>query len=68
MTESVNKTEKVQKKGWFKGLKSEFSKVIWTDAETLTKQTVAVVSITCLLGVIITIIDVLVKQLIDLMM
>jgi preprotein translocase subunit SecE len=68
MTESVNKAEKVQKKGWFKGLKSEFSKVIWTDPETLAKQTVAVVSITCFLGVLITIIDVLVKQLIDLIM
>lgn len=67
MAESVKKTEKAQKKSWFKGLKSEFGKIIWTDKETLAKQTVAVVSISCFLGVFITIIDRLVLQLMNLL-
>lgn len=51
------KKEKKQKKNWFKGLKSEFKKVIWTDRKTLGKQTVAVVTISVILGVLITVVD-----------
>lgn len=67
MTESVKKAEKAQKRSWFKGLKAEFGKIIWTEKETLAKQTVAVVSITCILGIFITIIDRLVLQLMNLL-
>ena len=28
---------KKQKKNWFKGLKAEFSKIIWPDRQSLTK-------------------------------
>lgn len=67
MAESVKKADKAQKKSWFKGLKSEFKKIIWTDKQTLAKQTAAVVSITCLMGVVITIIDRLVLELMNLL-
>lgn len=60
-------TEKAPKKNWFKGLQAEFKKVIWPDKNTLAKQTVAVVSISILLGVLITVIDILVKYGIDLL-
>lgn len=43
--------------GWFDGLKAEFRKVIWPDRQTLLKQTVAVVAITAVLGVLISIFD-----------
>lgn len=66
MAESVNKADKAQKKSWFKGLKSEFKKIIWTDKSTLMKQTVAVVSITLVLGIIITVLDSVVLQLLSL--
>lgn len=66
MAESGSKAEKAQKKSWFKGLKSEFKKIIWTDKQTLAKQTVAVVSITLVLGILITVLDSLVLQLINL--
>ena len=36
MSEAV-KTKK-QKKSWFKGLKAEFSKIIWPDQKSLTKE------------------------------
>ena len=61
---SENKT---QKKSWFKGLKAEFKKVIWTDRQTLAKQTAAVVSVSVVLGVIIAIVDFIVQYGVDLL-
>ena len=54
---NVVSKEKAQKKNWFKGLSSEFKKIIWPDKVTLAKQTAAVVSVSVVLGVIIAIID-----------
>ena len=70
-----NNTEKTVKKGgqslgtkisaWWKGLKSEYAKIIWENKESVTKQTTAVVVITVILGVIIAIVDWLLKNGID---
>ena len=60
-----DKKEKAQKKSWFKGLKAEFKKVVWPDKNTLAKQTTAVVSVSVLLGTIITVIDTILKYGID---
>lgn len=49
--------EKKQKKSWFKGLKAEFSKIIWPDRKSLAKETIAVLAVSVLLGVIIAIVD-----------
>ncbi|MDY2658596.1 MAG: preprotein translocase subunit SecE [[Ruminococcus] gnavus] len=57
--------EKAQKSGWFKGVKAEFKKVIWPDKNTLAKQTAAVVTVSVLMGVLISAIDVLMKYGID---
>ncbi|MDD3413393.1 MAG: preprotein translocase subunit SecE [Lachnospiraceae bacterium] len=58
MGESVNtKTDKAPKKSFFKGVKAEFKKIIWPDKKTLGKQAIAVVSISVVLGLIITLID-----------
>ncbi|MBH1941192.1 preprotein translocase subunit SecE [Mobilitalea sibirica] len=54
-------TEKAPKRSWFKGLKSEFKKIVWPDKETLTKQSIAVVIVTVLLGVIIYLLDNLIE-------
>ena len=53
--------EKAKKKSWFKGLKAEFKKIIWPDKKTLVKQTVAVITCSVILGVIIAVIDALVQ-------
>jgi preprotein translocase subunit SecE len=50
-------TEKAPKKSWFKGLKSEFKKIVWPDKEALLKQAVAVISVTVILGLIIYVLD-----------
>ena len=54
---NVVSKEKTQKKSWFKGLSSEFKKIIWPDKVTLAKQTAAVVCVSVVPGVIIAIID-----------
>ena len=52
---------KKQKKNWFKGLKAEFSKIIWPDRQSLTKETVAVLAVSVLLGVIVAVVDLIVR-------
>ncbi len=60
-------SEKTQKKSWFKGLKAEFKKIIWPDKKTLAKQTAAVVSVSVVLGAIISIIDFLIQHGVDIL-
>jgi len=44
-------------KAWFKGLKAEFGKITWESREDVTKETIAVVSISVIVGLIIALID-----------
>ncbi|HIY20123.1 MAG TPA: preprotein translocase subunit SecE [Candidatus Blautia avistercoris] len=48
---------KGQKKSWFQGLQAEYKKIIWTDRNTLVKQTVAVVVITVIMSLLISLFD-----------
>ena len=48
-------------KSWFKGLKSEFHKISWTSREDVTKQTIAVVVVSVILGLLIAVIDFLLQ-------
>ncbi len=50
-----------EKKDFIKGLKSEFRKIIWPDSETLKKQSVVVVVSMVLLGVMISVLDLIIK-------
>lgn len=66
MGETANtSSENASKKSFFKGLKSEFKKIIWPDRKTLGRQSIAVVSVSITLGIIIAIIDLLLKVGID---
>ena len=53
----TNKTQKAQKTSWFTGLKAEFKKISWTDRKSLTKQTIAVISTSVVLALIIKVLD-----------
>ena len=58
MGEMTNSTaEKAQKRSWFSGLKAEFKKIVWPDKEALAKQSVAVITVTIILGAIIYVLD-----------
>ncbi len=62
---SETTVEKKQKKSWFKGVQSEFKKIIWPDKTTLAKETVAVVACSVAIGVLIAVIDSILKYGID---
>ncbi|HWT73769.1 MAG TPA: preprotein translocase subunit SecE [Mobilitalea sp.] len=55
-------TEKAPKRSWFKGIKSEFKKIVWPDKEYLAKQAVAVISVTIVLGAVIYVLDYAIEQ------
>ena len=49
--------EKQKRPGFFKGVKSEFNKITWPDKQSTLKQSVAVVAISVVLGIIIAVLD-----------
>lgn len=58
MEEKAKARENVSKKNsFFKGLKAEFSKIIWPDQETIVKQSAAVVAVSIILGIVISLLD-----------
>ena len=56
-----------QKASWFKGVKAEFKKIVWPDQKSLTKQSIAVVSTSVALALIIKILDMLMTFGIDIL-
>ena len=65
---TANTKEKPPKKGifagmksWFRGLKSEFKKIIWPDKDTLVKESAAAIVITVILGIVIALIDMVIE-------
>ena len=59
MGETVKTTK--QKKSWFKGLKAEVKKIVWPDQKSLTKETAAVVIVSVVVGVIISVVDLIAR-------
>lgn len=55
MAESDKTNSKIQE--FHKGLKAEFRKIVWPTQETLTKQTISVVSVSVFLGLVIALFD-----------
>lgn len=60
-------TEKAPKTSWFAGLKTEFGKIIWPDKKSLTRQTIAVVAVSVVLGLIIAVLDAILKYGVDIL-
>ncbi len=58
-------TEKKSLRKWGKGLKSEFSKIMWPDRTAIAKQTVAVVATSVVVAVIIVILDYIIQYGVD---
>lgn len=53
----TEKIEKAPKTSWFTGLKAEFRKIIWPDQKSLARQTIAVVAVSVVTGLIIALLD-----------
>lgn len=64
MADTKNGTEAVaaKSKGWFKGLKAEFNKINWANRDDITKQTIAVVVVSVVTGLLIAGIDFLLQS------
>ncbi len=50
-------SEKEKKPSFFKGVKGEFKKITWPDKKSLFKQTVAVICVSLVVGLIIAALD-----------
>ena len=61
----MGQTEKTPKTSWFHGLKQEFRKISWTDRKKLVRQTIAVVSVSVVVGLIIAILDWMIQYGVD---
>lgn len=53
--------EKKAKSSFFKGVKAEFKKISWPDREDTLKQSVAVVAISVVVGLIIAVLDIVIQ-------
>jgi len=62
----MSESKKKSKIGeWFKGLRSEFKKIIWPEQSSVIRQTVTVAVITVVLGAIIVMADALIQTALD---
>ena len=57
----ADSTTKQNRPGFFKGVKTEFKKITWPDKKSTLKQSIAVVAISVVLGVIIALLDYVIK-------
>ena len=53
--------EKKARPSFFKGVKSEFKKISWPDRQSTVKQSVVVVAISVVVGLIIAVLDVVIQ-------
>lgn len=56
-----NSAEKQPRPNFFKGVKAEFKKISWPDRQATIKQSIAVVSVSVVLGIIIAALDYIVQ-------
>ena len=65
MAENTTTAVKPQKRSWFKGLRSEYKKIIWPNSETVAKESIAVIVISVVIGLLIALVDAVVKYGLD---
>ena len=61
MGDSPKTEKKSGMKDFFKGIKTEFKKISWPDKTTLLKQSIVVVTISIVLGLLITLMDTIIQ-------
>lgn len=60
-TEMAANANKEKKPSFFKGLKTEYKKIVFADRQTVTRQTIAVVITAICIGAIIALLDLIIK-------
>ena len=53
----TDNVEKAPKTSWFTGLKAEFAKIVWPEQKSVARQTVAVIAVSVVTGLIIALLD-----------
>ena len=66
MADTNKKSAQKAQSSFFKGLKAEWNKIVWTDKKTLVRQTIAVVVISVIVCLLITLADNLGLQAVEL--
>ena len=61
----MGQTEKTPKTSWFHGLKQEFKKISWSDRKSVVRQTIAVVAVSVVVGLIIALLDWMIQYGVD---
>lgn len=65
-------SEKAEKKAripeFFKGVKAEFKKITWPDKTSLLKQSVAVICVSLVVGVLITLMDSVIQTVVNILL
>ncbi|MGN0349998.1 MAG: preprotein translocase subunit SecE [Roseburia sp.] len=56
---------KAPKQSWFSGLSAEFKKIIWPDKKSLIRQTTAVIAVSVVMGLAITLMDFIIQYGVD---
>ncbi len=65
---SENAVKKVKKPSFFKGVKAEFKKISWPDKTSLLKQTIAVIAVSIVVGLIIVALDWIIRYGVNLLL
>lgn len=66
MSEKAEKKAKISE--FFKGVKAEFKKITWPDKTSLFKQTVAVIGVSLVVGVMIAAMDSIIQVVVNLLL
>ena len=61
----MSEAEKVKKPGKLSRVKAEFKKIIWPDKKTVGREAVAVAVISVLLGLLIALLDIVLRYAVD---
>lgn len=61
MADVSEEKKKAPVMSFWKGLKAEFKKIVWPEKDTVTKQTVVVLTVSLFLGVLIGVLDMIFK-------
>lgn len=66
MADNAN-VEKAPKASRLDGLKAEFAKIVWPSKESVAKQTVAVIAVSVVVGLVIAILDTFIQYGVDIL-
>ncbi len=62
-----NSKDAAPKKSFFKGVKTEFNKIVWPSRKDVVKETAVVTVVSIIVGLIIVVVDIIIKYGVDIL-